>query len=60
LIDKFEGFNLESIPCTCNASTDMLKHNVRMEDHSELRGTLRKTWKYEAFNEDTKSLQQKL
>ena len=56
LIDKFETFNLKSIPHTCNASIDMLKHNVRLEDHSYLQGILIKTWKYEVVNEDTKSL----
>ena len=48
---------MKSIPRTCNASTDMFKHNVRLEDHSHLRGTLGRTWKYKVVNEDTKSLQ---
>jgi hypothetical protein len=56
LIDKFEASNLKSIPHTCNASTNMLKHNVRLEDHSDLWGTFKRTWNYEYVNEDTKSL----
>ena len=50
---------MKSIPRTCNNSTDMFKHNVRLEDHSDLRGTLGRTWTYEDFNEDTKTLQWK-
>ena len=57
LINKFKVFNMKSIPHTCNASTDMFKHNVRLEDHSSLRGTLGRTWTYEDVNEDIKSLQ---
>ena len=51
---------MKSIPHTCNASTDMFKDNVRLEDHSDLRCTLGRTWKYEAINEDIKSLRRKL
>ena len=47
---------MKSIPHTCNASIDMFKHNVRLEDHSDLRGTLGSTWAYEVVNEDAKSL----
>ena len=50
---------MKSIPCTCNASTGMFKHNDRLEDHSDLQGTLGRTWTYEVVNQDTKSLQQK-
>ena len=55
LIDKFKAFNLKSIPHTCNASTNMFKHDVRMEDHSNLRDTFKRTWNCEVVNEDTKS-----
>ena len=55
-INQFKVFNMKSIPCTCNTSTDMFKHNARLEDHSDLRGTLGRTWTYEAIIEDTKSL----
>ena len=48
---------MKSTPRTCNTSTDMFKHNVRLEDHFDLGGTLGRTWTYEAVNEDTKSLQ---
>ena len=50
---------MESIPRTCNTSTDMFKHNVRLEDHFEFRGSLGRTWTYEDFDEDTKYLQRK-
>jgi hypothetical protein len=56
LINEFKVFNMKSIPCTCDIITDMFKHNVRLEYHSDLRGTLGRTWTYEAVNEDTKSL----
>jgi hypothetical protein len=59
LINKFEVFNMKSIPHTCNASTDMFKHNVRLEDHFYLQGTLGRTQKYEVVNEDTKYLRWK-
>ena len=51
---------MKYISRTCNASTDMFKHNVRLEDHSNLWGTLGRTWSYEVVNEDTKSLQQNI
>ena len=38
----------------------MFKHNVRLEDHSNLQGTLGRTWTYEVVNEDTKYLRQKI
>ena len=50
---------MKSIPRTCNASTNMFKHNVRLEDPSDLQGTLKRTWVYEVVNEDTKSLRWK-
>jgi hypothetical protein len=50
---------MKSIPHTCKVSTDMFKYNVRLEDHSNLRGTLGRTWTYEAINEDTRSLWRK-
>ena len=56
MINKFKVFNMKSIPRTCNASTDMFKHNIRVEDHSDLQGTLGRTWTYEVVNGDTKSL----
>ena len=59
LINKFEVFNMKSIPHTCNASADMFKHNVRLEYHSDLQGTLVRTWTYEVVNEGTKSFWQK-
>ena len=56
VINKFKVFNMKSIPHTCNTSTDMFKQNVRLEDYSNLQGTLGRTWTYEVVNEDTKSL----
>jgi hypothetical protein len=50
---------MKSIPRTCNTSTDMFKHNVRLEDHPELWGTLGRKWTYGVVNEDTKSLWRK-
>ena len=57
LINELKVFNMKSIPRTCNASADMYKHNARPEDHSDLWGTLGRTWTYEDVNEDIKSLQ---
>jgi hypothetical protein len=54
LIKEFKVFNIKSIPRTCDISTDMFKHNVSIEHHSDLRGTLGRTWTYEVVNEDTK------
>ena len=51
---------MKSIPRTCDISTDMFKHNVMLEYHSNLRGTPGRTWTYEVVNEDTKSLQWKI
>jgi hypothetical protein len=59
LINQFKLFNMKSIPRTCNNSTDMFKHNVRLEDHSNLWGTLGRAWTYEDVNDDTKSLWRK-
>ena len=50
---------MKFIPRTCNASIDMFKHYVKIEDHSDLRGRLGRTWTYEVVSEDTKSLWQK-
>ena len=47
---------MKSIPHTCNTSTGMFEHNVRLEDHFDLRGIVGKTLTYEVINEDTKSL----
>ena len=60
LINEFEVFKMKSIPRTCNASTHMFKHNVRLEYHSYLQGTLGSTWTYKVVNEDTKYLQWKI
>ena len=38
----------------------MFKHNVRLEDHSDLLGKLGRTWTYEIVSEDTKSTWQKI
>ena len=59
LINQFKVFNMKYIPRTCNTSTDMFKHSVKLEDHSDLWGTLGRTWTYEVVNEDSKSLWQK-
>ena len=59
LINKFKAFNIKSILHTCNASTNMFKHNVRLEEHSNLRDKIGKAWTYETANEDTKSLWRK-
>ena len=56
MINKLEVFNIKSIPRTCNSSTDMFKHNVRIKYHSNLQGTLGRTWTYDAINEDSKYL----
>ena len=60
MINKFKVFNMKSIPHTCNASPDMFKHNVRLEDLSDLWGTLGRTWTYIVVNEDAKSLRRKI
>ena len=36
LINQFKVFNMKPIPRTYNASTDMFKQNVRVEDHFDL------------------------
>ena len=56
LINQFKVFKMKSIPHTFNTSTNRFKHTVRLEDHSDLRGTLQRTWTYEVVNEDAKSL----
>ena len=50
---------MKSIPRICNASTDMFKHNVKIEDYFDVRGMLKMKWTYEVVNEDTKSLRRK-
>ena len=59
LINQFEVFNIKSISHTFNTSTTIFKHNVRLEEHSNLRDKIRRTWTYETANQDTKSLQWK-
>ena len=59
LINQFEVFNIKSIPHTFNTSTDMFKHNVRLEEHFELPDKIGRTWTSETTNEDTKSLRRK-
>ena len=48
LINKFKVFKMKSIPHTFNTSTDMFKHIVSLEYHSNLQGSLGSTWTYEA------------
>ena len=50
---------IKSIPHTFNTSTDMFKHTVRLENHSDLRDIIEKPWTYKTANEDTKSLRWK-
>ena len=59
LINQFEVFNIKSIPHTFNTSTDMFKHIVRLENHSDLRDIIEKPWTYKTANEDIKSLRWK-
>ena len=59
LINKFKMFKMKSIPHTFNTSTNMFKHTVRLENHSDLRDIIERSWTYKISNEDTKSLQQK-
>lgn len=59
LINQFEVFNIKSIPHTFNTSTNMFKHNVRLEEHFNLWDKIGMTWTYETANEDTKYLQRK-
>ena len=59
LINQFKVFKMKSIPYTFNTSTDMFKHTVKLEDHSDLQGTIGRTWTYEVVNEDTKSIRRK-
>ena len=48
-----------SIPHTFNNSTDMFKHIVRLENHSDLQDIIEKPWAYKTANEDIKSLRRK-
>jgi hypothetical protein len=59
LISHFKVFKMKSIPHTFNTSTDMFKHVVRLENHSELRDIIEKPWTYKTANEDIKYLQRK-
>ena len=59
LISHFKVFKMKSIPHTFNTSTDMFKHIVRLENHSDLRDIIEKPWTYKTANEDTKSLRWK-
>ena len=59
LISQFKVFKMKSIPHTFNTSTDMCKHTVRLEDHSDLHAIIERPWTYKIANEDTKSLWQK-
>ena len=59
MINKFEVFNMKSIPRTCNASIDMFKHMVRLEHHSDLRDIIEKPWTYKTTSKDIKSLWRK-
>ena len=52
-------FKLKSIPHTFNTSTDMFKHIVGLDNHSDLRDIIEKPWTYKTANEDIKSLQRK-
>ena len=50
---------MKFIPHTFNTSTNMFKHIVRLEDHSNLRDIIERAWTYKTANEDTKSLRGK-
>ena len=52
-------FNIKSIPHTFNTSTDMFKHTFKIENHSNLRDIIERSWTYKTTNEDTKYLWQK-
>jgi hypothetical protein len=56
LISPFKMFKINSIPHTFNTSTDMFKHTVRLENHSDLRDIIEKPWTYKTANEDIKYL----
>lgn len=59
LISHFKVFKMKSIPHTFNTSTDMFKHIVKLENHSDLRDIIEKPWTYKTANEDIKSLRWK-
>ena len=50
---------MKSILHTFNTSTDMFKHTVSLEDHSNLRDITERPWTYKIVNGDTKSLRGK-
>ena len=50
---------MKSIPHTFNTSTDMFKHIVRLENHSDLRDIIEKPWTYKTANEDIKFVRRK-
>ena len=59
LISHFKVFKMKSIPHTFNTSTDMFKHIVRLENHSDLRDIIEKPWTYKTANEDIKFVRRK-
>jgi ribonuclease HI len=59
LISHFEVFKMKSIPHTFNNSTDMFKHMVRLENHSNFRDIVEKPWPYKTANEDIKFVRRK-
>ena len=59
LISQFKVFKMKSIPHTLNTSTDMFKHTIRLENHSDLRDIIEKPWTYKTAKEDIKSLRRK-
>ena len=56
-INEFKVFKMKSIPHTLNTSIDMFKHTVRIQDHSDLRDIIERSWTYKTAN--TKSLRRK-
>ena len=50
---------MKYIPHTFNTSTDMFKHIVRLENHSDFRDIIEKPWTYKTGNDDIKSLWRK-
>ena len=50
---------MKSIPHKFNISTDMFKHTGKLENHSDLRDIIEKSWTYKTTNEDIKSLRRK-
>ena len=50
---------MKSIPLTFDTSTDMFKHIVKLENHSDLRDIIEKPWTYKIANEDIKFVRRK-